>query len=144
MAVGAGRPAWGWRLLAWLTAATIGLMSVPALLAVSLVGLIGIVPAWLAVAGLLAYAYGRPARPLAFWRLFAPILSLYIMWDLGGYLGRMATIRLNGAEIGGPTIATLAFWLPLNVFACIGLLRHAEILRGRQRLAKRELESVFA
>ena len=140
----AGRPPWGWRLVAWLALAMVALMSLPVLLAAALPGLVSVMIAWIAIAGMLAYAHGHRARPLWFWRLFAPLVSLFIMWDLGAYLGRLGATAGAGLEMRGPALAVLVVWLPLNISACVALLRHAELLRTAQRSAMRNLEGVFA
>ncbi|HEY0130380.1 MAG TPA: hypothetical protein VGB57_03170 [Allosphingosinicella sp.] len=138
------RPAWPWRLLAWVLLVLGAAISLPALLVTPISGLVYIVLAWTALGGVLAYAYGRRARPLWFWRIFAPLLSLYTMWDLGGHSGRFVAALRNGPEMSGAHISIFVVAVPLNILLCIALLRHAQLLRGGQRSAMRDLEAVFA
>ncbi|HYJ82924.1 MAG TPA: hypothetical protein VEW26_08810 [Allosphingosinicella sp.] len=139
-----GRPVWPWRLFAWLVFAAGGLVSLAAVILTSAVGMVYIAIVWIALAGVLAYAYGHAARPLWFWRLFALLLSVYTMWDMGGYLARFAGAFRNGPEPSASSIVILAVIVPVNLLVCVALLRHAQLLRGEQRSAIRDLGSVFA
>lgn len=138
------RPAWPWRLLAWVLLLTGAAISLLALLVTPVSKLYYMPIGWVALGGAMAYAYGRAARPLWFWRLFSCLLSLYTMWDVGRYLGGFATTVRDGSEMSGSTIAIVFVVVPLYILLCIALLRHAQLLRGGQRSAMRDLEGVFA
>ena len=138
------RPAWPWRLLAWVLLFAGAAISLPALLLTPVSKLYYIPIVWVAIGGAVAYAYGRAARPLWFWRLFSCLISLYTMWDVGRYLGRFATTLRDGSEMSGSAMATVFIGVPLIILLCIALLRHAQLLRGEQRSAMRDLEGVFA
>jgi hypothetical protein len=141
----AERPVWGWRLLAWYMLLSIGLMSLPKLPFMDVTGWMLAASNYVAIVGLLSYAYGRRARPLWFWRVFALLFSFYTMASLGPLLRAFTSAlwaapeQLNGRDWTlslGPIVVCF--------LVCVGLLRHAELLRGRQRSAGRALEQVFA
>jgi hypothetical protein len=140
----AGRPAWPWRLLAWIQFGLCGLITVFALWLSPLSSLGLILPTWITIGGLLAYAYGRPARPLLFWRIFAILLSFHLMWDLGDDLARFPVDLGHNPGTSGGHVAIFLFSVPLNIFTCIGMLRHAKLLRKDRHSANRDLEEVFA
>lgn len=139
------KPFWPWRALAFTMLIVIGLLALPSLLAVGPVGWLFSLVNWIAIAGTFAYAYGRRPRPLWFWRGFALLFSLYAMASLGRLLGRFATTFFQA-----PTWPSLAIWttvtttLALYSLVSVALLRHAELLRARQRQLTKMYEKIFA
>jgi hypothetical protein len=139
------RPARGWQFLAWAMVVVVGLVNLPTVATAGVSDRIFyIIPTWTALGGLLAYAYGLRARPLWFWRGFAPLFSLLTMAQLGAGLGRVLARIGNGTEPDNASVFAFALSAPLIFLTCIGLLRHARLLRARERSARRELEGVFA
>ncbi|HEX8124692.1 MAG TPA: hypothetical protein VF548_03845 [Allosphingosinicella sp.] len=142
---GSKRPAWGWRLLAWASLILLVLVPLPGALAAGPKVWILSAPKWIAVVGVFSYAYGFEPRFLLFWRVFALPFSFYTVAMIGVLVGRGANFARHAS---GPT--SVAGWILIATAAincaaiCIALLRHARLLRGRQRAAVRDLEGVFA
>jgi hypothetical protein len=142
---GPDRPAWGWRLLAWTTLILVGLMPLPSLPLMSAKGLMLAAVNYVAIAGIFSYAYGRPPRPLRFWRIFATIFSLHTMASLGPLIHAfVAALWAAPAMLSGRDWSLSIGPLVVCSLACIALLRHSELLGSRQRSANRGLERVFA
>ena len=135
-----GRPAWGWRFLAW-TVLVVGLLALPSLPTLRPWAWAQAASNWIAVAGTFAYAYGRLPRRLWFWRAFARLFSFSTGATLGMVVGRVVTIGRE-APLGGWIFVTAT--ISMCVAVCLALLRHAQLLSGRQRAASRKLESIFA
>ena len=139
------RPAWPWRLLAYTILVVAGLMSLPTVLRLGAMAWLFAIPTWLAIGGTLAYAHGWRARPLWFWRIFALCFSLYTMATLGRLFGRFAATARDAPE--GLTLVDwiiLSLTLPLCSLVCVALLRHAELLRARQRRMAKMYGRIFA
>jgi hypothetical protein len=140
----AAKPAWGWRLLGWTNLILVGLMPLPNLPLMSTKGLLLTAPMYVAIAGTLSYAYGHAARPLWFWRIFALLFSLYTMVNLGPLLRAFSAALWSAPEVLGVRALSMAVGtLAICFLVCIALLRHAELLRGRQRAESRNLERIF-
>ncbi len=140
-----GRPAWGWRLLAWWTFVVVGLFSLPGLPATGGWGWLLAASNYVAIAGTFSYAYARAPRPLWFWRVFASIFSLYTMASLGPLLHAFVSAAWTAPEqLSWRDWSVSTLTLVLCFLICIALLRHAQLLQGRQRSAMRDLEGVFA
>ena len=136
----AGRPAWGWRSLAWAVLA-VGVLALPSLPTMGPLAWTQATANWIAVAGTFAYAYGRPPRRLGFWRVFALLFSFSTVATLGQMIGRVFTIGRD-APAGGWVL--VAATLAICIAVCVALLRHSELLRGRQGRINREYERIFA
>lgn len=138
------RPRWPWRLLAWTVLIFAGLMQLPAVVRSGAPSLQMVIN-WLAIAGTLAYAHGWPARPLWFWRVFALLFSFYTMATLGRLVGPfVAIVRRAPEALAVSDWTILLSTLALCFLVCIALLRHAGLLRGRQRQRARMYEEIFA
>jgi len=135
------RPVWGWRFLAWTTLIVAGLMSLPNLLYLGPTGWALTASNWIAIGGTFAYAYGRRARLLLFWRVFALLFSFYTVATLGKIIGRVLAIGRDAPSGGWMLVAAT---LVVCVSVCVALLRYSELLRGRQRRISREYERIFA
>jgi hypothetical protein len=139
------RPAWGWRVLAWTTLIVAGLMTLPSLPAMGPKGWMLAASNWIAIGGTFSYAYGLRPRPLWGWRVFALWFSFYTVGTLGILVGRVAGyVRFDPRPTPVSGWILVAAILSVCVSVCIALLRHAELLRGRQRSANRTLEGIFA
>jgi hypothetical protein len=139
------RPAWGWRLLAWTALVTAGLMSLPTLPSMGVKGWLLAAVNWIAIGGTLSYAYGLRPRSLWFWRFFALPFSVYTVGTLGMIVGRaIAYVRFDPRPTPVSGWILIAATLLMCISVCVALLRHAELLRARQRSAIRDLEAVFA
>ena len=136
----ADRPAWGWRFLAW-TVLIIGLLALPSVPSMKPVAWAMAASNWIAVFGTFAYAYGRRPRRLWFWRAFALLFSFSTVATIGKATGRVVTIGRD-APVGGWLLVAATFAICVSV--CLALLRHSELLRGRQRRINREYERIFA
>ena len=134
------RPAWGWRFLAW-TVLIVGLLALPSLPTLRPLAWAQAASNWIAVAGTFAYAYGRVPRRLWFWRAFALLFSFSTAATLGMVGGRVFAIGRQ-APLGGWIL--VAATIAMCVAVCLALLRHSELLRGRQRRISREYERIFA
>lgn len=135
-----GRPAWGWRFLAWSVLA-VGLLALPSVPAMKPMAWAQAVANWTAVAGTFAYAYGRRPRRLWFWRVFALLFAFSTVATLGKVVGRVITIGRD-APVGGWILVAATF--AMCVAVCVALLRHSELLRGRQRRVERRYAQIFA
>ncbi|HEX8307757.1 MAG TPA: hypothetical protein VF645_04995 [Allosphingosinicella sp.] len=143
--IGAERPAWGWRLLAWATFILTVLMPLPGLVAAGPKSLMMAAPNWIAIVGTFSYAYGRQPRFLLFWRVFALPFSFYTVAMIGTVAGRAANFaRYDPRPTPAGGWILVAATIVICASICIALLRHARLLRGAQRSAIRDLEGVFA
>lgn len=139
------RPAWGWRLLAWATLIFVVLMPLPSLVAEGPKAWTSAALNWIAVVGAFSYAYGREPRFLLFWRVFTLPFTFFTVATLGIMVARVANhARLDPRPTPAAGLILVAGMLVLCIAICVALLRHAQLLRDRQRSAMRDLEGVFA
>ena len=100
-------------------------------------------PTALALGGLTAYAFGRVALPRLFWRVFAPLFSLYTMASGGRTLGKLVAAQ-SVRHVPGHYVWAVAVTLPVLFFTCIALLRFAGWLSTPAALKSEPLAQVFA
>jgi hypothetical protein len=142
---GSKRPAWGWRLLAWASLILTVLMPLPGILAGGPKSWMTAAPNWIAVVGVFSYAYGFEPRFLLFWRVFALPYCFYTVAMIGVLVGREANFaRLDTGSRPLTGWILVAATVVICASICVALLRHARLLRGRQRAALRDLEGAFA
>jgi hypothetical protein len=136
-------PASRWRVFAIFMLLFVGLPQIFGFVSAPSAAWLWQAPTVLALGGLTAYAFGRHAVPRLFWRVFAPLFSLYTMAGGGRMLGQF--LAADGARpVPGHYGLAVVTSLPVLFFTCIALLRFAGWLSSPAARKSEPLAEVFA
>jgi hypothetical protein len=133
------KPGRGWQVFAGVMVVLVLIGDVPKLLHPQSLGLgrLLLIEIYIvALAGLVAYAFGKRFLPTRFWRVFAPAYCLLTAGQLGWSAPAVASLTYLG--LGSPAVVFgfLIVVVPvvsMATFTCIAVLRQASLLGPNRR-----------